>query len=456
MFTVFLDAMMNYILFASCLFLLIGSLYISIKLRFIQLTLLPNIFKIFARSKSNNQQENQNTVSPYKALITAMSTTLGIGSIAGPVIAIHLGGPGALLGFLISSILGSAATFTEVSLCVKFRNKLASGLIIGGPMEYLKKILSPAMAKWYALSCCILMTVWSGAQANQLTSIFNSSLLGDYSIPPYISGFVVALLVFFVLCGGIKRISSVSSKIVPLMFALFLGSALWILFLNIEKMPSVLETIFSSAFTPYAMVNGTLVGGIVSALRWGIFKGTQATEAGVGTQTIPHSMTNSNDAISQGTLSMISTYTAGFLSFISGCVVLVTGTWQDPELPLGISMMAASFYMYFSYFGLAIIAVCAFLFGFGTCLGNSYNGSQCFIYLTDPKKLRYYFVLSSLMIFLGSIADVKIVWSVIDIFLAGMAIPHMFALMKYVRGSELNNEIKASLLAQEQQIYEQS
>lgn len=442
------EEIMNYVLFLSCIFLLAGSTYISFKTRFVQLSLIPDLFKMFFRSMTLKEQENKNTVLPHKALLTAMSTTLGITTIAGPAIAIHLGGPGALLGFLFTSILGSAATFTEVSLSVKFRDRLKSGFIIGGPMGYLKKLLSPMMAKWYAVSCCILMTAWSGAQANQLAAIFNSPLLGDYRIHPGISGVVVALLVFFTIFGGIKRISALSAKMVPLMFFLFLGSCFWILFSNVEKMPSVFATIFSSAFSPYAMASGTLVGGLVSSLRWGILKGTQTSEAGIGTQTIPHSMTDSEDAIGQGTLSMISTYTAGFVAFLSGCVVLVTDTWQDPGLPVGISMIAASFDMYFSSIGLAIVAFCTFLFGFGTILGNSYNGSQCFVYFVDPKHIRYYFIFSACAIFVGAISEVKLFWSIIDIFLVGMAIPHMYALMRYVHGHALNEDTQPSVVSQ--------
>ncbi len=435
-----IKAAMDCILFASCLFLLIGSVYISFKTHFVQLRLFPDFFKMLLHSMSLQEGDCKNTILPHKALLTAMSTTLGIGTIAGPVIAIHLGGPGALLGFLLTSVLGSAATYTEVSLCVRFRNRLQSGVIIGGPMEYLRKLLSPAMAKWYAFSCCILMTAWSGAQANQLAAIFDSPLLGDYRISSAISGCIVAIFVLLALLGGIKRISSLSAKMVPLMFIIFLGSSFWILLSNMEKLPSVFAMIVDSAFSPYAMTSGAVVGGLISTLRWGIFKGTQATEAGIGTQTIPHSMTDSEDAVAQGTLGMISTYTAGFVAFLSGCVVLVTGTWEDPALSMGISMMAASFHMYFGNIGLAVVAFCTLLFGFGTILGNSFNGSQCFAYLADPERVRYYFILCACMIFVGAIAEVQILWSIIDIFLAGMAIPHMFALMRYVHGHALREE----------------
>lgn len=177
------------------------------------------------------------------------------------------------------------------------------------------------------------------------------------------------------------------------------------------------------------MASGLSVGGIVATLRWGIFKGTQACEAGIGTQAIPHSIAETTDPKTQGALAMLSTYTAGLVAFLSGLVVLVTHTWQDPAIPLGIGMMIASFKLYFSSFGMVIVILSAFLFGFGTILGNSYNGGQCFNYLTDNKKKGYYLAGVTLMIFIGAISEVKAFWSSMDIVLALMSIPHMSALL---------------------------
>jgi AGCS family alanine or glycine:cation symporter len=187
------------------------------------------------------------------------------------------------------------------------------------------------------------------------------------------------------------------------------------------------------------MASGTAVGGIVSALRMGIFKGIQATEAGVGTQSIPHSLAETNDAGTQGIISMASAFTAGIIAFISGCIVLVTDTWQDPELPVGISMMAAAFQMHFSHFGLAIIVICTILFGFGTILGNSFNGSQCFGYFTNNKKFYLYYAVTAIVIFVATISEVKTVWTLIDIVLAAIAIPHMSVLIMYAH--QKSNEI---------------
>lgn len=434
MFFEYVGKVSDYVLFGSCIFILGASIFLSWKTRFVQVRFLPSLFKMLGSSiRARKQGEASGMISPYKALFTAMSTTLGISTIVAPVIAISLGGPGALLGFLLTAFFGSAATYTEVTLCIQHRKKLENGVIMGGPMQYLKSLISSKAAKWYAVCCLILMMAWSGAQANQLAAIFDSPLLGAYRVPTQVSGGIISVLILLTLIGGIKRIGSFSAKLVPIMFILYIGSCLWIILCNVNQLGGIFQTIFQSALSPISLANGTIVGGVVSALRWGIFKGMQTSEAGVGTQAIPHSMAETADPEAQGTLSMLSTYSAGFIAFLSGCVALLTNTWQDPDLPLGISMVAASFEHYFSFFGIAIVAISSLLFGFGTILGNSFNGSQCYNYLTGNKKMRYYLIATAIMIFLGTIAEVKIVWSFIDIILACMVIPHIGALMLYAQ-----------------------
>lgn len=428
-----ITAIADYILFVVCIFILSGSIFISLRMRFVQLRFIPALFKMLKLSlfNRNHNKDCHYTIPPHKALFTAMSTTVGISTIVAPVIAISLGGPGALIGFLLTAFFGSAATYAEVNLCIQYRKKLENGLVMGGPMQYLKHLLSPTVAKWYAIGCFILMAAWSSAQANQLAAVLNSPLLGSYRIPTAISGVCIAILVILTLMGGIKRISALSSKLVPIMFVLYIGSCFWIILYNIDKLGEVISLIIQSAFSPYSLATGTSVGGIVASLRWGCFKGIQTCEAGIGTQTIPHSMAQTEDPIAQGTLAMLSTYTAGIIAFLSGIVTLITQTWLNPDLPLGISMVASSFALYFSSFGVAIVVISTFLFAFGTILGNSYNGSQCFHYLTNNKKTPYYLALTIFMIFFGSIAEVKIVWSFIDIILATIVIPHMAALVLY-------------------------
>ncbi len=426
----YIEHLIGYILFASCLFILGGSVFISFKTRFIQLRVFLEIFQMIKQSIANRKNiEGAHTILPHRALFTAMSTTLGIGTIVGPIVAIRWGGPGALLGFLLTAFFGSAATYTEVDLSIKYRKKLSSGQILGGPMQYLESIFSKGAARWYAIFCSLLMAAWSAAQANQLGAILNSPLLGTYRIPTMISGSFLSIFVLFILIGGTKRVSAFSAKIVPLMFVLYLGSISWIILSNGSRFFEICGIILHSAFSPYAMTSGVVTGGLLSAMRWGVFKGTQATEAGVGTQTIPHSMAQTRDSHAQGMLAMISTYVSGIIAFLTGSVVLITDTWQDPNLPLGISMLAASFEIYFSYVGVGIIAISTILFAIGTILGNSYNGSQCFSYLSERRGVAYYYFMIAFLVFWGTVAGVNNVWSIIDLSLAFLVVPHMAALL---------------------------
>jgi len=425
-------------LFAACLFILAGSIYISVKTKFVQVRSIPflsqGLKKAFLK-RNEGEGEGKHTLSSGRALFTAMSTTLGISTLVGPVIAIQLGGPGALFGFVLTSFLGGAVTYVEVCLGVKFREKLENGKIMGGPMQYLKHLFSPRSAKFYALGCMILMMGWSAAQANQFAVVLSSPAFGAFQIPPLYSGIGLVVFVMLILLGGVKRIGSLSAKLVPLMFILYVGSSLWIILLNLGRMGTVINTIMHSVFSPYCMASGALVGGVVSALRWGIFKGVQTTEAGVGTQTIPHSLTESTDPKTQGVLAILATFSAGSLAFLSGCVALITNTWQDPANSLGMGMVIASYEQYFSFAGAVIVALSALLFGLGTILGNAFNGAQCYEYLTRNRRTRYYFSAMSLIIFLGAIGEAGTVWGAVDILLALIAVPHMAALLLAVRRS---------------------
>lgn len=427
----FINLISGHLFFWSCLIVLTASIVLTFKTRFVQFRMLPQmlrfIFSLFYNRKK--LKEGKDTILAHKALFAAMSTTIGISTIVSPVIAIRLGGPGALVGFLLTTLFGTAASFAEVTFALSFRKRLENGTIMGGPMQYLKDGIHPFLAKWYAFFCFVLMIAWSSAQANQLADILSSNLLGSYQIPSSLTGISLAVLVIFVLIGGIKRIGKISEKLVPTMFLLYIGAALWIVFSNLSLLPEIFTTILNSLQSPQAIASGALVGGAASALRWGIFKGVQSNEAGIGTPTIPHSMAETQTPINQGILSMTSTYSSGFICLLSGIVTLMTDTWQNDSIKLGINMVAESFAMYFSYIGIIIVIISAFLFAFGTIIGNSYNGSQCFGFLTDNRFINGYYLATAGLIFLGSISDVKIVWTIIDFCLIPVAVPHILGIV---------------------------
>lgn len=418
----------NFLLFIAGLFVLIASLVISIQMRFIQVRKLPQMFSLLFQKK----REGKNTMDARHALFTAMSTTLGISTIVSPVIAIHMGGPGVIVGFLVATFLGAGLNYAEVTSALAFRFK-KENQIIGGPMGYIGKMFSPFWANWYAFFAAILLLFWTAAQANQLAEMLCSPLLGAYVIPKWITGLVMGFFIVLSLFGGFKKIGSLSAALVPVMFALYVGACLWIIFTNFPFLLEQLQNVFISFWQPKVLATGGAVGGVVSGLRWGVMKCLHGSEAGVGTQTIPHSLAEVSNPSQQGILAMASTYSAGLILFLSSMVALITESWLHTSLPLGISMVAFSFKLHFAEIGLAIVVTSVILFAFGTILGNSFNGSQCYLYLFSRKYLKLFNYSVGFIVLFGAISDVKLVWSIIDYMLIFILLPNVCSLLWIAR-----------------------
>jgi len=415
--------MLNSLLAIPFLFLLLGSILLTIKTRFVQFRSLPVMFSLLYKSLLKKDGTTQHTIKPHRALFTAMATSLGIGNIVAPIVAISFGGPGALLGFLLATIFGTATAYTEVSLAITSRKKLPDGKIMGGPMQYLRSI-NPWLAFLYAASACVMLVSWSGKQANTL-----ATLLSAYSIPTYLTGIIIAIIVSLILNHGIKLIGKLAEKVVPIMFFLYAGSMLWIIGMHADKLLYAVKLVFFSAFSPQALAGAGVGVGLQAALSWGLSEAAFANEAGVGTITIPHSMSASENPIDQGILSMLSVYTSGFLCMLSGLALLVSGAWQTSGSDVGITVLATMLRTHFATLGPFILLLCVILFAFSATLGNSYNGSQCFLYVTKNRWLRFYHAFIALAIFFSAILDVKTLWSLGGYFIVPVAIPNIIGIV---------------------------
>ncbi|MFC1894536.1 alanine/glycine:cation symporter family protein [Candidatus Dependentiae bacterium] len=408
-------------------FILLCSVFFTFKTRFIQFRTIPLMLSILWKSifAKKSKSDNTQTIAPYKSLFTAMSTVIGIGNMVAPIIAIKLGGPGALLGFLIVTLFAGAVTFIEVTFVVNFRRKNADGSITGGPMPYIEKALSPFFANLYAVAGLTTVIIYNGAQTNILADLLQAN-----GIPSYVTGIIIAIIILYILIGGIKRIGNFSAKIVPLMFLIYCSAGFWIIGNNLSKLPSVINMIFRSAFTPKAIFGAGVGYTILSALRWGLAKGFYTNEAGLGIGTFPHSMTKSNSPTTQGVLAMLSVYSNGLMCIMSGLMVLLTGTWQDPNLGIGINILAKTFSIYFPTIGIFILLICSLLFALGTILGNSYNGSQCLLYVTKRHGIKFYYVAIALVILISSVLEVELVAKIVDFVLIPLAILNLTAIFK--------------------------
>lgn len=412
------------------LFLLFGSIILSFKTRFVQLRTIPMMGRLLFKSLFTNGETGEHTIKAHRALFTAMATSFGIGNIVAPIVAIGFGGPGALIGFILASFFGAATAYSEVSLALSYRKKLDNGKIMGGPMQYLKEGVHPYLAYIYAISGCIMLISWSGKQTNTL-----AVLLKSYSIPAYVTGIVAAALTSFVLLRGIKAIGSIAEKLVPTMFFLYAGAMIFILIQHAHNIPHAFKLIFQSAFTPQALAGAGVGLGLQKAMQWGLSEAAFANEAGVGTITIPHSMAETKSGVHQGILAMISVYSSGFLAMISGLAILSSGIWSTEQASFDITMLADILRMHYSFIGPIILILTVVLFAFTSILGNSYNGSQCFLFATrrgttsDDRWLKRYYGLIAAIIFICAIVDVKTIWSLGGYFIVPVAVPNIIGIV---------------------------
>lgn len=418
------------------LLMLIGSVILSFKMRFVQIRMIPRMFAMLFSIDKQQKNKDAQTILPHKALFTAMSTTIGIGNLTGPIIAMGLGGPGALVGFVFATLFGAATTFVEVNLALTYRTK-ERGILSGGPMYYLTKGLGSFWGTLYAFAGCILLIAWSSAQSNTL-----AVLLEPHGISKLSTGFFIAVVVMIILFGGIQRIATINELLVPFMFVLYCGASFWILFTHAAQFPKVFALIYNSFFSKETL--GGVVGGwgMYAAMRHGLARGFNANEAGIGTATFPHSIAATDDIVQQGILAMVSVYANGVLCLLTGLLVLVTGVVAIPGQSFDITMLSRALEQSFPAMGSVILIICSILFAFGTILGNAYNGSRCFLYLTKNRWVGLYYIISAVVVFLGTTVGVKFVWTLMDFLVLPVAVPHMIGIV--ILAFTLKNRFKTS------------
>jgi len=405
----------------TLLFFGVGIL-LTIKAGFLQIRAFPRFITLIthgiARKKREGTQGEMRTMDSVHALFTAMATTIGIGNIVSPSLAIIVGGPGALFWLVFYIIIGSATKFTEVVFALHTRIKTDKGHIIGGPMRYLSEV-KPWLAVWYGFAMSLLMAGWSGIQANTLASIF-----AQESVPVWCTGLFLALLVWFVLQGGATRVGNVASALVPTMFVCYVTFALYILLSHPAALVRAFGLIWHSVFSPSAAIGGLTAFGV---MRIGICRGIFITESGLGTSSIPHAMADAQKPSDQGVLAMFSAGADAFLSMLSGLLVLVTGIWMQGEFRS--TMVYEVFKMYSPSIGRYILLVSIALFAITTVIGNVFNGRQSFASLTNFRWVKAYIVFAVSLVFCGAFMSSCLIWEIMDLALTFVAIPNLIGVV---------------------------
>ncbi len=372
--------------------------------------------------------QGEGDISPFNALMTSLSATVGTGNIAGVATAIFWGGPGALFWMWGTALVGMATKYAEAVLAVRYRETDKAGNHIGGPMFYIKNGLG---SRWTWLGTLFAIFgalagfgIGNTVQAHSVADALSSKL----DIPHLATGFVMAILAALVLIGGIRRIATVAGKLVPLMAISYIFAGLAILALNATAIPAAFALILEHAFTPIAATGGFAGATIMLAVQWGVARGIFSNEAGLGSAPIAHAAATTDSPVRQGTVAMLGTFIDTLvICSITGLVIVVTGTWTTGEN--GAPLTSLAFESALPGVGGYVVSFGLVLFAFTTLLGWSFYGEKCVEYLFGVRAIIPFRVLWIMAIPIGANSNLDFIWLVADTLNALMALPNLLALL---------------------------
>jgi len=386
-------------------------------------------------------EEEKGDITPFQALMTALSATVGNGNIAGVASAIALGGPGAAFWMWITAVFGMATKYSEAVLGVKYRKVAEDGTMSGGPMYYCEKGIGGKTGRvlglFFAVNGTLACLIGTGNMFQ--TNSIAVAVRNQFSVPQWITGAIVAILVGLVIIGGLKRIAQVAERLVPTMIALYFIGAIAIILWRIVDVPAAIVLIFESAFSPQAALGGMIGIGIQQAIRYGVARGILSNESGLGSAPIAHGAAKTKDPVRQGQIAMMGTFIDTIVvCSLTAIAITVTGAYKLGPLyrPAGqalesIDMTMQAFNSVIPY-GSTIVVFGSLLFGVSTLLGWSYYGEKCLEYIAGVKiKMAYRWTFIALM-FLGSLPTaegIRVVVKIGDIGNAFMAFPNLIALL---------------------------
>ena len=413
------------------LILICGALIFTFYFRFINVRGFKHSIEIIRGKYDNPKDTGQ--ISHFQALTSALSATIGLGNIAGVAVAVSLGGPGAVFWMVFIAFFSMSAKFVSCTLGQLYRKVNSDGSVSGGPMYYLNYglkekgfgTLGKFLAALYAIF--IIGGAFGGGnmfQANQSYELFGK-LLG---IPDYLYGFMLAILVGFVIIGGIRRIGKTTEKIVPFMVVLYVGASLFIILTNIDKLPGVISSILSQAFSP-----DSVYGGFVGALVTGIKRGVFSNEGGVGSASIAHSAAKTDEPVREGIVAMIGPFIDTIVvCFMTASVILITAE-LNPLYVVGggingAELTSAAFGSAISWFPY-ILSIVVFLFSFSTIISWYYYGDKGWKYLFGSSSIRLYQGIYLGCIILGSTASLGNVIGFSDMMILSCGFPNIIGCM---------------------------
>ncbi len=382
-------------------------------------------------------------VSQFQALTTALASTIGTGNIIGVGTAIALGGPGAVFWCWITGVLGIATKYSESFIAVKYRVKTKDGSMVGGAMYALERGLK---MKWVGIIFAVLTVLASfgignGVQVNAISSILTNTFdaskslsinIFGMSLPtvPLICGAVVTVITGLVIFGGVKSISKVCEKLVPIMAALYVGGCIYILAYNWQYLGQTVQTILGSAFSLQSVAGGFMGSALMMGCRYGIARGLFSNESGMGSAPIVAAAAQTRNPVRQALVSSTGTFWDTVVVCLMTGLVIVSSSIANPAISSrdGDALTHAAFSQ-IPYVGNIIIVVGIIAFAYSTILGWSYYAERCLVYLFGTKSLLPFRIVWLVVLFAAPMLSVGVVWDMADILNALMSVPNIFAVL---------------------------
>ena len=429
------------------LVLLVGAgLILSIMTKFIQFrkfgyamrNTLGRIFKGHTAGKGE--------VTPFQAVTTALAATVGTGNISGVIAAVTLGGPGSIFWLWITALIGMCTKFSEVVLAIRYRERNKDGDWVGGPMYYIKNGLGKNW-NWLAILFCIFgalaaFGIGNAVQVNNITDAINSAIVifnpnfGGETVVNWIIGIIIAIVIGVTLIGGIKRLGSVTEKLVPFMSVIYILSCLIVIFGHIGHIGKVFGSIFQYAFTPNAVIGGAAGAAIKMCITWGVKRGVFSNEAGLGSAPIAHAASSERDPVKQGLYGIFEVFMDTIvICSLTGLTILIAFYSGSISWEYGVkggnSIISGAFGTILgNKLGAIIIALAISLFALSTILSWALYGSRCCEYIFKTTKcIKPYYVIFMIITLVGCQMGSGLAWDIADTLNGLMAIPNLVALL---------------------------
>lgn len=417
------------------------GILLSVRTNFIQIRKFPYAIKTTIGRMFKKKEAGDGAMTPFQAVCTALAGTVGTGNIAGVAGAIAIGGPGAVFWMWCSAVLGMCTKFAEVILAVHFRQRNQEGDWVGGPMYYIQNGLGKHwqfLAVLYSLfGALTVFGTGNATQVNTIVTAIDSAVIQFVNLSDtfisnmnLIIGILVAMIVAMVLLGGVKRIGSVSEKLVPFMAVFYIVLSIGVVVLNYRHLPYVFTSIFEGAFRPEAFTGG-VIGSLFVSMKKGVSRGIFSNEAGLGTGSIAHACADTHKPVKQGMFGIFEVFADTIvICTLTAMVILCSGTPVAYGQAAGAELTIAGFTSTYGGWASLFTAVALCCFAFTTIIGWGLYGSRfaAFLFKTD-KIIKPFFVVYSFVAILGATLDLGLLWGIADTFNGLMSIPNLIALL---------------------------